>query len=63
MPTQPAESLQRVHITLYESDVTKINALFGDSIGLSKAVRSMVRNYLKKLDQKVTEAQEALSDE
>jgi len=46
------EELQRVHVHLFQSDVEKVHALFDSNIGFSKAVRTMLRKFLRSIEEK-----------
>lgn len=42
----------RVHIWVYERDYEKLKVLYGNTIGLSKAVRTILRKFLNGLEAK-----------
>lgn len=52
MPRTETEEIQRVHLWLYARDVERINELFGKNIGISRAIRMMVRKFLNQIDAK-----------
>lgn len=47
------EPLERVHLMLFEKDVARLQRYFAPNVGMSKAVRVIVRDYLDRFDQKV----------
>lgn len=53
MPVILDEEVARVHVMLFSEDVAQLKALFGDSVGVSKAVRLMIRQYLRKFQEKM----------
>lgn len=57
MPRKESEPLKRLHIHLFERDWERIQLLFADNIGESKAIRHMVRKYLDMIEAKATEGQ------
>jgi hypothetical protein len=44
-----ADDKIRVHIHLFQSDWDAIGVIFGNSIGKSEAVRTIVHNFIKRL--------------
>ncbi len=56
MAERTNEPLERVHVVLYSEDIKKIRALYGENPGFSKAVRSMIRSFMKRLDEKALES-------
>lgn len=50
------EDLVRVHILVFKEDWEKWKALFGDTLGPSKAMRIVLRDYLKRLEAEVENA-------
>lgn len=52
MPKTEHDDMARVHIWLYKSDIERINALYGSNIGFSKAIRLLLRKFLKEIDAK-----------
>lgn len=52
------EPLRRIHIFMYERDVEDIEALYGSTVGQSKFIRTVVRDYLNKLRQKAREQEQ-----
>ena len=55
MAERDNEPLERVHVVLFSEDIQKIRALYGANPGFSRAIRSMVRSFLKRLDEKALE--------
>jgi len=49
MPRREDEEIERVHVTIYSSDAARLRELYGEGIGISMAVRKMVRAALKKI--------------
>lgn len=49
MPKRETEPLVRVHVWLFASDREWLDETFGPSIGMNKAVRSMVRGVKTKI--------------
>lgn len=53
MSKRETEGLERVHLTLYASDLVWLRQKYGDGDpGISKAVRSMIRASIKLLEDK-----------
>lgn len=50
MPRTESEPLKRIHLWLYESDVDKLQSLFKNSMGMSRAVRTIVRKFIKQIE-------------
>jgi len=51
------EKLLRKHIIIYEDDWNWIKEVFGDKVGISKAIRTMVRSYRRQIEEKARGAQ------
>jgi hypothetical protein len=60
MPRREAEPTDRYHVFLYASDIEWLNATYGGTIGVSKAVRMMVRGFRRKVEAK---AQDIIDEE
>jgi len=58
-----SEAKTRRHIWMYDEDWDKIGQLFGDSLGHSGAVQSIIRAFLKKIESKAERNGKALSTE
>lgn len=55
MPRVEDEEIQRLHIQLYSEDVKILNDIYGDSIGLSRAVRRIVRAFIEENKDEIVE--------
>ena len=53
MPKKDEEKMERQHVMLFAEDLNQLKALFGESIGVSKGIRMIIRQYLKKLSKKL----------
>lgn len=62
MPKKEAEDVSRVHLWLYTADWEKMKTLFEPTIGPSKAIREIVRNFLRTLEAKVESVEHKLGD-
>ena len=56
MPRREDEEIERVHVTIYSSDAARLRELYGEGIGISKAVRKMIRAALKKIGERQAQA-------
>ena len=52
MPRLETEELVRKHVWLYAKDVERIDAMFGQTIGFSKAFRLIVRKFMDQAEAK-----------
>lgn len=52
MPKISEEDLQRVLILLFKSDLEFLTEMYGTNIGVSKAVRTMVRTHITQIKAK-----------
>lgn len=52
MISDEREETMRVHIFVYKEDYERIKELYGDTIGVSKAIRTMLRKFLRTVDAK-----------
>lgn len=55
MAKKSNEDLTRVHIWLKTDDVAKLHQYFDDTLGFSNAVRTMVSQYIRRLEAKAGE--------
>jgi hypothetical protein len=55
MPKLSEEEVERQHVMLYKADMDYIRKEFGDTIGISKAIRTIIRQYVKRLREAVEE--------
>ncbi len=56
MPRIIDEPVERIHVMLYKSDADQLKKLFGESVGVTKAIRLIIRQYLKRLSERLEEA-------
>jgi len=57
MPKREREPITRVHMHIFSADLEKLHLLYGDTVGVSKAVREIVRTFIKRqIDNKVDSA-------
>jgi hypothetical protein len=49
-----SESIHRCQILLYASDLEFLQSRFGDNVGVSAAVRLIVRKFRNKLEEKLS---------
>lgn len=52
MPRREDEPTVRVHLHLFSSDHEWLKDHFGDSTGVAKAVRRLVRGFIRKIEEK-----------
>lgn len=52
MPRRETEPTDRYHVFLYASDIEWLNANYGGTIGVSKAIRMMIRGFRRKVEAK-----------
>ena len=52
MSRSEGEEMERVHVHIYREDAEKVRALFGDNLGFSKAIRIMIRKFLRTIEEK-----------
>jgi hypothetical protein len=52
MPRIESEKVVRKHLHVYEDDWTWLEATFGESIGISKAVRTIIRKFRQQAEAK-----------
>lgn len=57
------EELKRIHLWLYTRDIDRLHALYGSTVGISKAVRLMVRKFLDNLEAKAAAIAEPVKGE
>lgn len=51
MPKLEGEPVVRVHIMLYESDLITLRQRYAGNVGIGPAVRTVVRLFLKRLEE------------
>jgi len=53
-PTEAdGKPLKRIHVLIFEEDEVRLKAYFGDTIGVTKAIRSLIHSSLDALDKKL----------
>lgn len=52
MPRREKEPISRHHFWIYQRDYTRLKEFFENSIGMSNAVRQILRNYLNRMESK-----------
>lgn len=50
MPRKEDEETQCVHLWLYKRDVERLDAMYGHTIGRSKAARAIIRRTLNQIE-------------
>jgi hypothetical protein len=60
MPRKEDEEVQCVHIWLYARDVERLDLMYGNTIGRSKAVRAIIRKTLNQIEAKASLAAKPL---
>lgn len=61
MSKRESEPLERVHLTLFESDMLWLRRKYGDNqFGISRAVRGMIRGTIKKMEEKMAKTKNPL---
>ena len=50
MPRSESEPLRRVHLHIYERDYERLLQFYGDTTGVSKAARTMIRRFLHNVE-------------
>jgi hypothetical protein len=53
MPKKESEDMTRCHVRLFTTDKEWLDDNFGPTIGYSKAVRSIVRRFVRHMQEKV----------
>lgn len=54
MPRRESEDLERVHLTLFASDMEWLRQRYGrNQFGISKAVRTMIRSTIKAMEERL----------
>lgn len=57
MSKRESETLERVHLTLFASDMLWLRQKYGDNqLGISKAVRTIIRVNIKRMEEKMAAA-------
>lgn len=59
MALREGERQRRVHLWLYESDVQWLQDTFGNTMGISKPVRMMVRKFRQNAEAKAAQGSSA----
>lgn len=57
------ESLVRKHILIAEDDWEWLTHTYGENVGVSKAIRTMVRTYRKQIEEKINAQTQAKAAE
>jgi len=47
MPRRAEEPLDRIHIQIFQSDLEILQSIYGDNIGVSPAIRKIIRMWLE----------------
>ena len=55
MSRRGEEEMIRVHINMPKRDLDRVKQLWGESLGVSKAVSSIVRKYIERIERKAAE--------
>ena len=53
MPKPELEDLAAIHLKLYARDIRELRVLYEDNIGVSMAVRKLVREFLRTLEKRL----------
>lgn len=56
MPKITDEELEAVQVRLYKSDLVKLRRMFAKEFGVNKAIRAIVRTYLRQAEAKAAVA-------
>jgi hypothetical protein len=57
MPAKESEDTVRVHVHLYKADVDKLHLMFDQNPGFSKAIRTLVRKFVRSLQEQANNTQ------
>lgn len=49
MPRSLAEPTKRYHVHIYKTDYDRLVELHGDNVGVSNAIRMLIRSYLQEV--------------
>ena len=58
-----SNELEKHSIRFYSGDIDRVNQYYGESIGINKAVRMIVRKHLNMLDEKFGQPRNASLDD
>jgi hypothetical protein len=58
-----SNDLEKHSIRFYSGDIDRVNHYYGESIGINKAVRMIVRKHLNTLDEKYGQSRAASFDD
>jgi len=47
MPRRAEEAISRIHIQVFSSDLEILESIYGDNIGISPAIRKIIRLWLE----------------
>lgn len=59
MPKRESAPIQRAHVWLFADDIRWLNETYGHSIGMTKAVRTIVRGFRQRVEAQAAQAQDA----
>ena len=59
MPRLDDEPVERFHVMLYKSDLEILRMRYGQTPGIAPAVRIIVRQFLRRLEQRIQENENA----
>ena len=59
MPRRESKPIERAHVWLFVDDVIWLKRTYGNSIGVAKAVRTIVRAFRQKVEEKAQQVQDA----
>lgn len=62
MPRRETEPLTRAHVWLFTDDLQWLKERYSDNAGVSKALRSLIRGFRKRVEDKVTQQLDQESD-
>jgi len=48
MPVKEIEEIKKIHVFAYEDDIKILEYLYRDNMGVSKAVRNIIRSFISK---------------
>lgn len=54
MPRKESEEVVRKHLWVYEDDWAWLEAMYGQNVGVSKAVRTIIRQFRKQAEAKAS---------
>jgi hypothetical protein len=59
MPKREKSKIERIHVWLYAEDVEFLKDTYGRTIGVAKAVRTIVNGFHKRVREKATQVQDS----